>query len=200
MRFQLVYDGPLPSAQRSATAPKVAIRRQMHPQLQALWHQHPQLINMTRERSGGVRTVDKIGRSYQKAGFDFVPLVRGGANCMACRLEILILMREEPHRQIFSGGGRADLDNRIKTLIDGLRMPRQPTEMGDATPAADERPFYCLLEDDNLIHEFSVRSGQLLTPPRPDAGARDVVAIINVYVTNDVGSEMPTDRGGYGRH
>lgn len=195
MKFRLVYDGELPSEQRGPAAVKQQIRRQFHPQLRSLWEQHPWLSDKTKDRSPDRRTVDKIAAAYNKCGFNFVPLVRE-SNGMACRLEILVLLRKEPYR-VFTGGG--DLDNRIKTLIDGLRMPgNNCTELAGAVPEAGEDPFFCLLDDDKLIYEFNVTTDRLLAPVRPEQAARDVVTIIHVHITNTDRSEIMALSQGFG--
>jgi hypothetical protein len=54
------------------------------------------------------------------------------------------------------------LDNRLKTLFDALQMPAQRSELGSASPAADEDPFYCLLENDKLITKVGTTTAPLL--------------------------------------
>ena len=45
-------------------------------------------------------------------------------------------------------------------------MQRDANELPPRTvPDTDETPFFCLLEDDDLISEVSVNSGQLLMLP-----------------------------------
>jgi hypothetical protein len=67
------------------------------------------------------------------------------------------LRHEEPFNLLKQGG---DLDGRIKTLFDALRMPDPKNEYVGETPIAN--PLYVLLEDDALIYEFSLKSGRLL--------------------------------------
>lgn len=197
VKFRLVYDGILPSEQRAPAAVKQQMRQTFHPQLRTLWAQHPALSDMTRDRTPDRRTVDKIGADYNNWGFNFVPLVRV-KNQMACRLGILVLLREPPY-QVFTGRPQGDLDNRIKSLLDGLRMPRQRGELADTHPGADEDPFFCLLEDDTLISEFTVTTDRLLAPVRPDQGERDVVAVIDVEITNLDRSAIAAAGEGFGR-
>jgi len=199
VKFRLVYDGELPSEQRSTAFTKHTIRKQLHPQLKALWEQDPLLSHIGRDTLSGTQKIDLLADDFAMCGYRFVPLVRQIAYT-ACRLDILVLLRDEPF-SVFSGGSRnaGDLDNRIKTLIDGLRMPRQCSELAGEPPAAGENPFFCLLDDDRLVYEFTVRSDRLLAPPRPDQAVRDVVAIIGVHVTNDLGAEMPHRRGTFDR-
>jgi hypothetical protein len=144
MKFRLVYDGKLPPEKQGQAEVKHRIRRQFHPQLRTLWESHPALSDMMKDRSPNRRTVEKIAGDYNRCGFNFVPLVRE-KNWLACRLDILVLMREEPHR-VFAGNERGDLDNRIKTLIDGLRMPGQCSELVGAVPSSGEDPFSAFLK------------------------------------------------------
>jgi hypothetical protein len=75
-----------------------------------------------------------------------------------------------------------DLDNRIKTLIDTLRKPQNANELrGHETPSAGEDPFFCLLEDDDLVTGLTVETDMLLDPPcEGDAGQAQVKLIISV--------------------
>jgi hypothetical protein len=94
--------------------------------------------------------------------------------------------------EVFSGSG--DLDGRVKTLIDGLRLPQQLAEVPGG-PLEDEDPFFVLLEDDRLIYDFAVTTDRLLVPPEPDEPYRDVVAIIGVHIKNRSGMEISTMSG-----
>ena len=58
-----------------------------------------------------------------------------------------------------------DIDNRLKTLLDSLKIPSEPGALPpDAAPNSKDKFFFCLLEDDNLITELSVNTKQLLGP------------------------------------
>lgn len=179
MKFHLVVRGSLPSNKRGTVDAKQRIRREIHSQLSTLFDTHPTLANL----GGSPGRVEAVADDYQRCGFRFVPLVRE-ANSMACSLDIVLLRRDEPHR-VMSGSG--DLDGRVKTLIDGLRMPQQCSELGGAGPEDDEDPFFVLLEDDRLIYDIRVTSDRLLVPADPGERHRDVVALIRVHVTTIVG-------------
>ncbi len=69
-----------------------------------------------------------------------------------------------------------DLDNRIKTLFDGLRVPKQGELPGGISKSTE--PVWCLLEDDALVTEFSVQTDRLLAAKNKD----DVVLVITVTV------------------
>jgi hypothetical protein len=100
---------------------------------------------------------------------------------------------------VFSGDERGDLDNRIKTLIDGLRMPRQVSEMGGVVPGDGQDPMFCLLEDDKVVYEFNVKADQLLAGPLQGQSERDVVAIIGVHITTALRHELAVYSKGFER-
>ena len=84
---------------------------------------------------------------------------------------------DKPGSLIKSGSG--DIDNRLKTLFDALRMPKSKDELGRyaGVPGLDEDPFYCLLEDDKFITRLVVETDMLL---RPAASSNDTHLIITV--------------------
>ena len=82
---------------------------------------------------------------------------------LTCAIEILFLRPDPPGSLISSG----DIDNRLKTVFDALRIPAGPPELGGHSPAEDENPLYCLLEDDRLISRVSVETDVLLQPTSP---------------------------------
>ena len=91
---------------------------------------------------------------------------------LVCDLDILFLRQGEPGRLILPGG---DIDNRIKTLLDGLRMPNSANEIGARRVL---RPTYCLLEDDSLITGINVRTDRLLdSKTRGDDAVRLIIGV-----------------------
>lgn len=96
---------------------------------------------------------------------------------MVAELDVTLLRPEAPGSVITQGG---DIDNRLKTLLDALRMPKTDAEIpkGD-TPGQDEGPFFCLLEDDNLVTHLSVTTDRLLVPVQHHL---EVVAFLHVRV------------------
>ena len=167
MDFRLFYDGPL-KANGSPTA-KHAIRQAVHRQLKEL---------LGRKATSHVkRMIDQRKESatfLAVSQFEFVPLISERLN-HAADLHITFLTPEEPGRVVTQGG---DLDNRLKTLLDALRCPKNVGELpGAATPSEDEAPFFCLLEDDALVSALSVTTDRLL---RPASSPSDVVLVIHV--------------------
>ncbi len=155
MEFTLVYQGPLKA--NGSPKEKQCIRRAFHRQLQILWQQRP-LCNcpdlLQESLSEGQDSI------LRKVGpFTFAPLVNKTLDWIA-ELEVMFVRPEAPGALITQGG---DIDNRLKTLFDALRMPKVESEIpnGDR-PQDGENPLFCLLEDDNLITRVSVKSQQWL--------------------------------------
>jgi len=175
MEFRLIYRGPLQS-ETSKPLPKQkhAIRRALHPQLKELWQQH----------SGLRENLDDLSGNWARCGFRFLPLITKD-RVEACSLDITFLRRDNPGNLIRSGG---DIDNRLKVLFDGLRMADTVAELGGATPGPGEDPFYCLLEDDELITEVRVTTDRLLVPldPAINEHIHEVTLIIHVRAHIDM--------------
>lgn len=185
MKFTLTYDGDLAS---SGNKPKPAevgrIRNVFHDQLADLWDKHIVLRQLARtafiNATGGqvfygfdlppgevlptfadavppppAGTVSLCAPIAVPEVGSFVPLVRKSLY-LACALDILFLRQEDPGSLVLQGG---DLDGRIKTLFDALRMPTQQEAKGDSLTAD---PLCCVLESDTLISDVSIKTGRLL--------------------------------------
>jgi hypothetical protein len=167
MKFRLYYRGPLHA--NGGVNEKQRLRRAFHPQLRTLFGQEPLSGSFNHPISRAAFVCPPIG------GFESVCLVTNGLHLFA-ELEILFLRPGQPGTIISAGG---DIDNRLKTLFDGLRRPLNTGEIpnGDQ-PRPEEIPFYCVLSDDALITRVDVQTDQLLQPTQPD----EVVLIIHVIV------------------
>ncbi len=173
MEFRLIYEGPL-HGQGARSPHKWEIRRALHSQLQRLWREHP-----LKEAAGHLLVHpaqdNRPSVIVEKGGLLFAPLVTQRLNLYA-ELSVL-LFRQQPRGMLITDGG--DIDNRLKTLLDGLRVPHGSMEGRTEMPGEpDPSPLYCLLEDDSLVTKVSIESEQLLRPALPD----EVVAIISVHV------------------
>jgi hypothetical protein len=91
--------------------------------------------------------------------YRFVPLVSPELH-LICELRIFLLKPEPPGTIITQAG---DIDNRLKTLFDALRVPTAGEIPSKLEPHPDEDPFFCLLENDSLISKISVETDRLLT-------------------------------------
>ena len=120
-----------------------------------------------------------LAAKHTNGAFRFLPLITKDLD-LVCTLEILILRRENPGDLVKTGG---DIDNRIKTLFDALRVPHGLDEIPTGVlPLQGEDPFYCLLEDDSLIVDFKVSTDRLLAPPPPGEPDTNVHVLLSVRV------------------
>lgn len=155
MRFTLFYRGELKS--NRGVSDKQAIRRVFHPQLKCLWS-HPPLADFREwlqpePKPGAITLVEQVGK------FQFVPLVSERIH-MVAEIEITMLKPGPPGDLVSHAG---DLDNRVKTLLDALRVPREAAAIPkDDEPLEGETPFFCLLGDDRLVTHLSIRTDSLL--------------------------------------
>ncbi|BCA58000.1 hypothetical protein HMP06_0769 [Sphingomonas sp. HMP6] len=95
---------------------------------------------------------------------------------MGVHLDVLFL-RDDRVGSVLRAG---DIDNRLKTLLDGLSMPQSEAQLGSKiSPGPDEKPFFCLLEDDSLVVKVSVETDTLLQPI-PDIGTNAARVIVTV--------------------
>jgi hypothetical protein len=171
MEFILVYDGDLLRSSGNTsrrTWEKHSIRRHLHEQLKRLWETHPALktyaaktveMGENGERILGKPFLENLAHGYSRAGIGFIPLMTE-QNGLVCKLDILLLRPEGPGQIMNSAG---DIDNRIKTLVDALRIPSDGGEIKkrqDDDP--DPNPMYCLLQDDKLITSLKVETERLL--------------------------------------
>jgi len=185
MEFRLTYEGPLKSS--GHVKYKHRIRQTIHKQLAELWRQHHGLREVAKSKvsewisdpkDATENVLEHMSRRYERCGFRFVPLVNLPFS-LVCGLDILFLRRENPGDLILIGG---DVDNRIKTLLDALRIPENCDEVRGAKPAEDERPFFCLLENDSLITELKITTDRLLKPLDEGHQQSEVSLIINVNI------------------
>jgi hypothetical protein len=110
-----------------------------------------------------------------------VPLIRktGG---FTCALDILFLRRDNPGNIVAHGG---DIDNRVKTLFDGLRMPETVSDLGGSQlDPQNEDPFYVLLEDDSLITSVSITTDRLLALRESEENLHDVWLVLRVTMVD----------------
>ena len=148
MDFTLTYDGDLKA--NGDIKHKQKLRRVFHRQLQELWKGSP--VDPSNRNSKNL--IVPIGK------FRFFPIVSAGREEVA-ELQITMLRPGQLPGYIISQSG--DIDNRLKTLFDSLKMPKEKNEIHtNDQPESSEVPFFCLLEDDNLISSLSITTDQLL--------------------------------------
>jgi hypothetical protein len=170
MDFHLRYRGPLPTNGRPKD--KAAIREQLSPQLGELFKTARQLRDVRLDqmptaasfKGGKVELNPDNGKGSELSykfligDYTFVPLVTC-LHGLICEIDITFLRREEPGEIVKSGG---DLDNRLKTFFDALRMPHYEHELGLPKVTTEPSTVFCLVEDDALITRLGLVTGRLL--------------------------------------
>jgi hypothetical protein len=114
---------------------------------------------------------------YEKRGSKiYAPLVTKRTELLG-ELDIIFL-RQQAKGQLISEGGY--IDNRLKTLLDALRVPSlAEVQTLGAGIARDDDPLYCLFQDDALITRLNVETDRLL---RPTQNEHELVSVIKVLV------------------
>jgi hypothetical protein len=173
MRFTLYYRGLLKS--NRGAREKHDLRRHFHAQLRELWTHtplagfHDKFLNLAKadQSTNIIRTVGP---------FAFAPLVCEKLAVVA-ELRITLFRPQAPGALVGSGG---DIDNRLKTVLDSLKVPSEPNALpaGEA-PLPGEDPFFTVLEDDKLITELVVSTERLLEPA---LNPNEVLLLIEVTV------------------
>lgn len=209
VEFRLLYSGQLhaQSGGNTRVAEKHAIRCELHPQLKRLWETHKGLMELAAHHSAApgyrvpsspeefelaARGINNYGgtewhrqqglryfaKKWERCGCGFIPLITEDI-AVRCAIDILFLRPEEPGRILQSG----DLDNRIKTLFDAMRLPTNLDECGGVAPSGEFDPMYCLLEDDQLISEVRVVTDKLLLLPKTSLVSKhDVFLVMHVKI------------------
>jgi hypothetical protein len=172
VRFTLHYRGSLRANGRPSH--KHAMRKHFHQQLRELYNQPPLDGHWQTQWQPGSPLRNTAGR--QLGSFEFLPVVYSEWY-LGAGLEITLLRPEAPGKIITQSG---DIDNRLKTLLDSLKIPDAGSLPPGASPDPSESPFLCLLQDDNLITELKVVTDRLLDPSA--ISASEVVLLINVQI------------------
>jgi hypothetical protein len=132
---------------------------------------------------GREKFIEMTAERHARGKFKFVPLVEAEMR-LRVSLDILFLRRDN-HPLMKEGG---DLDNRLKTLFDALRVPDTTDGLG-AEPGDGEEPTYVLLQGDELISEVRVNTDSLLMLPKQTAlDPKDAFLVIDVKLqpTEDI--------------
>lgn len=170
MQFTLYYRGTLKAD--GSVADKHLLRQHFHVQLKRLWDQRP--LVAFRKFANILPDPQSLSVIRRVGGYAFAPLVCEEVHLIA-ELEMTLLTPDPPGSIITHGG---DIDNRLKTLFDALRVPATQDELpSGAAPSEGEKPFFCLLSDDKLITKVTVDTAQLL---EPSANPKEVILLIHV--------------------
>lgn len=207
--FTLQYNGVLVSAQQRGqrVQNKRAIRFAIDPLLRTLWAQNPQLRwigahegKLTRLRSaswaGHILRIDPLTGGMDGpliwspfpyvcvGGLTYITLVNQ-LNRWRCALNIKLLV---PGGE----GTQGDLDNRLKTLYDGLQPPHNLDQVGSGGDAPKDGLVFCLVEDDSMIGNRGVEVESLLAPIPSTIQTQDKTN----YVSASIGVTLTDSNGG----
>lgn len=171
-KLTLFYQGKLHA--NGSKKEKHRIRKVFHKQLTEYLKQE-RLIKWLEKEHG--KPDDKGNKlpwwnrfKYDIGDFQFVPLINNKMLLIG-EIDIFMLRPEYPGNIINQTG---DIDNRLKTLFDALQIPKED-QIKKEKPEHDEKPFYCLFEDDNLITGISVKTDKLLEPTNDKS-------FVNLYI------------------
>lgn len=183
MKFRLVYNDRLKASQtKSKDIWHIhQVRTSFQPQLKFLWEQDPTLREISQIYLAASPPPGCINHINDISIHKFASLIHSRSYLLA-HLDILFL-RPAAAGDLFDNSG--DIDNRIKTLLDALRIPKQNELPHDWVPSDTEKPFHCLLEDDKLISRFSVDTDRLLVPQEHQ---QDVSLVITVSLAASKGT------------
>ncbi len=78
---------------------------------------------------------------------------------------------------------RGDIDNRLKTLFDALRIPDKKEQVRNHVPSDEENPIHVLLTDDTLVTGVKITTDQLLMLPEKLYDSNQVFLMIHVGLT-----------------
>ncbi len=189
MQFRLTYEGLLLS--NGHLQHKHEIRKKFHPQLRRLWEITPSLKEMRHpvmdlvevNRGADKSRIEWLAEEHREHDYDLVPLITKDLEISYCGINILYLRRDPPGRVVQN----ADIDNRLKTLFDALTRPKGKAQLGGYDiPSDDEKPFYCLLEDDSLVTAISVETDYLLEPVGGKYDENDARLLITVNIQPNI--------------
>jgi hypothetical protein len=167
MRLTLTYRGALPPKQRGVSTVKAQLRRAFHPQIKA-----------------------NVGRLLTSKNEHFMTTEVGGHSFVspvhpqfrtAAELDILLLTAK--------GLRPGDVDNRLKTLIDGLTRPGNPEQLQGFTQPDEGGPTFCLLDDDRYVTRINLDTR---TWHEPNLDRNEAMAVVTATLVLSPDATMNT--------
>lgn len=207
MEFQLIYEGKLPS--NGNKEDKSKIREQLHLQLKKLWTLPPlSYVSSYKEetKDAGITPFkynsDPLAYDCGKepclvetvSDCKFIPIVHESLNLSA---ELDIFINFSPSDEDADNVSNfikqcGDIDNKLKTLLDGLKIPdsnQLPNQWAESWLQKGRHEMYCLLQDDRLISSLSTKVAHTcLLPYDEDESGPKARVIIDVKTKAKVGT------------
>ncbi len=146
MKFKLLYVGEVKINPKKRSQHLQDIRDALSPQLKRLSEISP--YNEIKKK------LEKKGKAIKTVGgVDFCPLITQDLDLLA-ELDIQIM-----HPELLETP-RADIDNRMKTLLDALKRPQSSHEIAENMNR--DEVCYTLLDDDHLVTKMTINTSHLL--------------------------------------
>lgn len=155
-------------------AQKFILRRLFHDQLKQLRDFH-QEHNLDGSQTFNRDNVKQVGP------FSFLPLITCGCGKVV-ELDVILLSHFEPQNRVAYQTG--DVDNKLKAIMDGLRMAQNKNEIRSEEVHEGEELFYTLLEDDALVSQVNIRHDRLLFNLEEEENKKDTFTLIKVRIRN----------------
>jgi len=166
MDFTLYYKGKLKS--NGDKKEKHRIRKYLSIQIEKLWDQEP-LISFKQFLES---EFDAFSRQIN--GISFSSIINNEFHYVA-DIDIVLLHKDPIYKMIKNGG---DIDNRIKTLLDSLKMPSRSEFPDNSIRSNETNRIFCLLHDDSLVSSLKITSKQFLGS---DISNNEVILLIDVH-------------------
>lgn len=181
MEFKLVYKGEMKTHPKHRKHYIHDIRLLFHEQLKNLMKIPPFSELKKFINPDDAKFFEMHGRRPKNIvkkinGVEFVPIISPEMDLLA-EIDIEIL-----HPELL-GTARADIDNRLKTLLDTLKRPQNPMEI--PREQAKGARIYTLLDDDKMITKLNVNTSHLLIE---DVAPDEIFMLINIKVVASKGT------------
>ena len=170
MEFFLSYTGNIKTTGHTDT--KFRYRRYFLPQFRKM-KEHLEANHFPEHMMFSKHKERRVG------DFCFSPLVTYDCK-KVIDFEIVLLTHFEP--ACSSRYPTGDADNLLKTLLDSLRMAQNKNEIRGQKPLEGEEPFYCLMEDDQLVRDIKLRHDKLLFPQKENMKKKDAFILVKAMI------------------